>query len=207
MPGTRWHCLAFAGMQGMALATGLSTERWLHHPAPVQGCSGDFCPPALWIQPGPVPRAAASRRPAGRQRNRKLPQGYFSLCGSVCSAFCHMPASVPNPPESSWHATDPCTQEQDVPCLHSNFPMGATSLEHAAMLGTPLSLLSSTQPSTAGSLGPLRCHPAPWGALTVAGQCRGGYFLTTWGISSPHRVFPCWWGISLQSRVFPCWLL
>ncbi|NXH85727.1 SH2B3 protein, partial [Edolisoma coerulescens] len=110
------------------------------------------------------------------------PKGYFGPCGSVCSAFCHMPAPVPNPPESSWRATDPCTHEQGVPCLHPHFPIGATSLE-CAMLGTPFSLLSSTHPSTAGSLGPLRCHPAPWGALTVAGQCRGG-------ISLPHGVFP-----------------
>lgn len=50
---------------------------------------------------------------------------------------------MPNPLESPWHATDPCTHEQDVPCLHPDFPIGATSLEQAALLGTALSLLSS----------------------------------------------------------------
>lgn len=149
----RWHCLGLAGMDGMALAVGLSMECWLHHPALMQRCSGNSCPPGTLDA---VPLAAASRQAAGRQRNRKLLQGYFSLCGSVCSAFCHVPGSVPNPPGSSWQATDPRTHEQDVPCLHPDFPIGATSLERAAMLGTPFFLLSSTHPSTAGSLGPLR---------------------------------------------------
>lgn len=131
VPGTWRHCLGSAGMHGTALAVGLSTGHWLHHPAPMQGCSGNACPPGTL---DPVPLAAASRQSAGQQRNRKLPQGYFSLCGSVCSAFCHVPVSVPNPPGSSGQATDPHTHKQDVPPLHPNFPIGATSLEHATIL-------------------------------------------------------------------------
>lgn len=129
--GTWWHCLGIARMHRVALAVGLSTEPWLHHSAPL----GDFFAQFREFLPPWHPGSCATCR--SLLRNRKLPQGYFSLCGSACSAFCHVAASVPKPPGSSWQATDPLSHEQDVPCLHPNFPIGATSLGRAAVLGTP----------------------------------------------------------------------
>lgn len=176
---------------------GLSTEGWLHHPAPMQGSLRRSLPP--W-HPGSC--AASSWWSARRQRNRKLPRGYFRLCGSVCSAFCHMSVSVPNPPGSSWHATDPRTPEQDVPPCTPISP----SLERC-QAGDPL-LPPLLQPSLPCSvLGTPEMSLSPPGCPDSGWAVPWGYFLATWGISSPHRAFPCRWGISLQSRVFPRWLL
>lgn len=195
MPGTLWHCLGFAGMQGMALAVGLSTEHCLHHPALMQGCSGNVLPP--W-HPGSCATCrrlrAVSRAAEGSESCRRDILAFVEVFAQhfvTCLCQC----------QTHWRAlVTPMTHEH--PRAGCSLP--APQIPHwchipgtCCCAGNPLlpPLLHCRILGTSG------CHSASLGCPTVAGQCHGGYFLTTQGIFLLVGYFPAELGISLLSAV------
>lgn len=137
------------------VAQGAVTQPALLHgyPRGVWHPRGSLAP---WVQPG-LSGQQFDGQCTGQQRELKAAgTGTISLCGSVCSAFCHLPVSAPN--RLGGHRELSACQAE--PHTHGGLPPAPqcpqhcmVSPEHTAMLGTPISLLSYAHPSAAGSLG------------------------------------------------------
>lgn len=198
MPGTLWHCLGFAGMQGMALAVGLSTEHCLHHPALMQGCSGNVLSP--W-HPGSCATCrrlqAVSRAAEGSESCRRDILAFVEVFAQhfvTCLCQC----------QTHWRAlVTPMTHEH--PRAGCSLP--APRIPHwchipgtCCCAGNPLlpPLLHCRILGTSG------CPQPPWVSLSLLGMPHSGWAVP-WGVFPCHNgVFPHHTGYFLAGGIFPC---